>query len=114
MMGGRGAAGNRARESRRAEEPPRPELGQLVEAVAFDSQTIHKQLQVGQSTVSVCHEPRLRAALLCLQICLLNRSELRLLAALSETTHSTYTGCVRLKLDCNDYKRSAFSFSVLC
>lgn len=64
----------------------RPESRLLVgavkteEAVLFKphSQTIHKQSQVGCSTVSVSGEPRLHAGMLAMQICLYNRSQLSL------------------------------------
>lgn len=87
MAGGRGAAEIGARASRRTEgltESAR--LRQVVgvikttEAPIFkpQAQTIHKQLQVGCSTVSVSGEPRLHAGMLAMQICLCNRSRLSL------------------------------------
>lgn len=94
MVGGQGAAEIRAEANRRADGlreagklwQLRPELRQVVgavkteEAVVFEpqAQTIHKQLQVGCSTVSASGEPRLHAGMLAMQICLCNRSQLSL------------------------------------
>lgn len=95
MAGGRGAAEIGAGASRRTEGPRetgklrqlRPELRQVVGAAKTEeavvvvkpqAQTIHKQLQVGRSTVSVSVEPRLHAGMLAMQICLCNRSQLTL------------------------------------
>lgn len=96
MAGGRGAAEIGAGASRRSEglretgklRQLGPELRQVVGAVKTEeavvvvvkpqAQTIHKQLQVGCSTVSVSVEPRLHAGMLAMQICLCNRSQLPL------------------------------------
>lgn len=94
MAGGRGVTEARAGVSSRTEglretgklRQLRPEPRQVVgavmaeEAVVFkpQAQTIHKQLQVGCSTVSASGEPRLHAGMLAMQNCLCNRSPLSL------------------------------------
>lgn len=100
MAGGQGASGIEAGVSSRTaglrdarKWQLRLELRQVVgamkteEAVVFkpQAQTIHKQLQVGCSTVSVSGEPRLHAGMLAMQICLCNRSQFSLPAVLVKT-----------------------------
>lgn len=87
MAGGQGTSRGAAsrREPGKARQL-RPELRQVVsvvkteETVVFKprAQTIHKQLQVECSTVSVSCEPRLHAGMLAMQIYLCNRSQLSL------------------------------------
>lgn len=82
MAGGRGAAEIGSGENRRKTGNLRQLLGaeQTEEAVVFkpQTQTTHKQSQVGYLTVSVSGWPKRHAGMLAMQMCLCNRSPLSL------------------------------------